>query len=67
MDASPPSNGHWYGPDTNDAPDYYYPSPPQPADNSYPVVVGIPYVERRRPERAQQPPHHDRGHPRATR
>ena len=67
MDASPASNVHWYGPDTNDAPDYYDSSPPQPADNSYPVVVGIPYAVRRRPERAQQPPHHDRGHPRATR
>lgn len=63
MDASPPSNVHWYGPDSNGAPDYYDPGPPQPADNSYPVV-GVPYVDRRRPERAQQLTHHDRGHPR---
>jgi hypothetical protein len=67
MDASPASSVHWYGPDTNDAADDYYPSPSQPADNSYPVVVGMPYAVRRRPERAQQPPHHDRGHPRAIR
>jgi hypothetical protein len=66
MDASPASNVHWYGPDSNDAPDYYDPSPPQPADNSYPVVVGLPYRERRRPERPQQLAHHDRGHPRGN-
>jgi len=66
MEASPASNVHWYGgPDSNGAPDDYdYPSPPQPADNSYPVVVGVPYLERRRPERPQQLTHHDRGHPR---
>jgi hypothetical protein len=66
MDASPvASNVHWYGPDSNEAsPDYYYPASPQPADNSYPVVVGIPYLERRRPERPHQPNNHDRGHPR---
>jgi hypothetical protein len=68
MDPSPASNVHWYGAGPgagpNDAPDYYDPGPQQPADNSYPAVVGIPYLERRRPERAQQAPHHDRGHPR---
>jgi hypothetical protein len=66
MDASPvASNVHWYGPDSNEAsPDYYYPAPPQPADNSYPVVVGIPYLQRRRPEHPHQPNNHDRGHPR---
>lgn len=65
MDASPvASNVHWYGPDSNDTPDYYYPDPSQPAGNSYPVVVGIPYVERRRPEHPHQPNNHDRGHPR---
>jgi hypothetical protein len=64
MDASPASNVHWYGAGPNDAPDYYDPSPQQPADNSYPAVVGVPYLERRRPERPQQATHHDRGHPR---
>ena len=65
MEASPASNVHWYGgPDSNGASDDYYPSPPQPADNSYPVVVGVPYLAHRRPERPQQLPHHDRGHPR---
>jgi len=64
MDASPvASNVHWYGPDSNDAPDYY-PAPAQPADNSYPAVVGIPYLERRRPQHPHQPNNHDRGHPR---
>ena len=65
MDASPAaSNVHWYGPDnTNDASDYYYPAAAQPADNAYPVVVGIPYLERRRPEHPRQPGSHDRGHP----
>jgi hypothetical protein len=63
MDASPASNVHWYSPDSNDASDYSDPSPPQPADNSYPVFVGIPYLERRRPEHPFQPTHHDRGHP----
>jgi hypothetical protein len=65
MDASPAaSNVHWYGTDnTNDASDYYYPAAAQPADNAYPVVVGIPYLERRRPEHPRQPNNHDRGHP----
>jgi hypothetical protein len=66
MDASPASNVHWYGAGPNDAPDYYDPSydpsPSQPADNSYPVVVGVPYLERRRPERPRQAAHHDQGH-----
>ncbi len=64
MDASPASNVHWYGPDSNNAPDDDYPSPAQPADNSYPAVVGVPYLERRRPERPRQAAHLDRGHPR---
>jgi hypothetical protein len=66
MEASPASNVHWYGAGPNDAGDYYDPSydpnPPQPADNSYPVVVGIPYLERRRLERSRQAAHHDQGH-----
>lgn len=66
MDASPiASNVHWYGPDTSEAaPDYYYPAPSPSADNSYPIVVGIPYLERRRPQHPHQPNNHDRGHPR---
>ena len=64
MDASPAvSNVHWYGPDTSGASDYYYPDPPQPADNVYPTVIGIPYLERRRPDHPRQPNKHDRGHP----
>jgi hypothetical protein len=66
MEASPPSNVHWYGPDSNGAPDSYDPGPAQPTDNSYPVVLGIPYVDHRRPQRARQPTHHDRGHPRGN-
>src|ERR1700722_19101076 len=66
MEASPASNVHWYGAGPNDAGDYYDPSydpnPPQPADNSYPVVVGVPYLERRRLERPRQAAHHDQGH-----
>jgi hypothetical protein len=66
MDASPvASNVHWYGPDSNDTPDYYYPDSPQPADNFYPVV-GRPYLERRRPEHSHQPGNHDRGRPRGN-
>jgi hypothetical protein len=65
MDASPvTSNVHWYGPDSNDASDDYYAAAAQSADNSYPIVVGIPYLERRRPEHPHQPNNHDRGHPR---
>jgi hypothetical protein len=67
MDASPvASNVHWYGPDSNDTPDYYYPDSPQPTDNFYPVVAGRPYLERRRPEHSHQPSNHDRGHPRGN-
>jgi hypothetical protein len=66
MDASPASNVHWYGPDSNGAAGDYYPSPPQPADNAYPVMVGVPYLDHRRPERFQQPTHHDRAHPRGN-
>jgi hypothetical protein len=61
MDASPvASNVHWYGPDTNDTPDYYYPAP-QPVDNAY-SVVGVPYLERRRPEHPHQPTHYAGAH-----
>jgi hypothetical protein len=39
--------------------EYPEPSEQQLADNSYPVYVGVPYHERRRPDRAH--PSHDRG------
>ena len=65
MDPSPvASNVHWYGSDSNDSPDYYYPDPPQAAGNSYPVVAWIPYLARRRPEHPHQPDNRDRVHPR---
>jgi hypothetical protein len=41
------------------AADYPDPSEQQLADNSYPVYVGVPYHDRRRPDRAH--PSHDRG------
>jgi hypothetical protein len=50
-------------------PDYYYPSPqdyPGPqdsADNSYPIVVVRPFVERRRPDHTHRPHGHERGVP----
>jgi hypothetical protein len=65
MDPAPvASNVHWYGPNSNDAPDYYYSDAPQPVESAYPVVVGIPYLERRRPEHPHQPTRHVGGHPR---
>lgn len=39
--------------------EYPEPSEQQLADNSYPVYVGVPYHERRRPDRPH--PSHDRG------
>jgi len=66
MDASPASNVHWYGAGPNDASGYYDPgydpSPAQPEDNSYPVVVGVPYLARRRLERPRQAAHQDQAH-----
>jgi hypothetical protein len=46
-----------YEPQSSYAPEYTYPSDQQFADNSYPVYVGIPFHERRRPDRA----HHGHG------
>jgi hypothetical protein len=49
-----------YPPDSSNAPDYYYPDGPDGQDavsSSYPVVVGYPYVVRRRPEHLQRPYH----------
>jgi hypothetical protein len=48
-----------YEPESSYAAEYPEPSDPQLADNSYPVYVGVPYHERRRPDRAH--PSHDRG------
>jgi hypothetical protein len=43
---------------SSSAAEYPEPSEQQLADNSYPVYVGVPYHERRRPDRAH--PSHDR-------
>ena len=48
-----------YGPQSSYAPEYQDQGEQQPADNSYPVYVGVPYHERRKPDRAR--PGHDRG------
>jgi hypothetical protein len=48
-----------YEPRSSYAPEYPYPSEQQFADNSYPVYVGIPFREHRRPDRAHHG--HDRG------
>jgi hypothetical protein len=52
-----------YQADANYAPDYSYPAPQETADNSYPVVVGIPYAVRMRPERPRRPYVRDHGTP----
>jgi hypothetical protein len=50
-------------------PDYYYPGPQDypgaqdSADNSYPIVVVRPFVERRRPDHTHRPRGQDRGAP----
>jgi len=44
-------------------PDYYYPSPQDSADNSYPIVVVRPFVERRRPDHTHRPHGQERGAP----
>jgi hypothetical protein len=48
-----------YVPQSSHAAEYPDPSEQQFADNSYPVYVGVPYHERRRPDRPH--PSHDRG------
>jgi hypothetical protein len=48
-----------YEPRSSYVAEYPDPSEQQLADNSYPVYVGVPYHERRRPDRAH--PSHDRG------
>jgi hypothetical protein len=61
MNSAPRSPPTWtYQPDSSNAPDYYYPDGPDGQDvarSSYPVVVGYPYVVRRRPEHPQRPYH----------
>jgi hypothetical protein len=49
-----------YGPQPNYEPDYVYPSD-APAENSYPTVVAVPFLERRRPAQVHRPHPHDRG------
>jgi hypothetical protein len=67
MNSTPiPSPNRWYGPASNDAPDYSYPSAPQSTDNSYPVYVGIPYNDHRRADHPHHPNNHDRGRPRGN-
>jgi hypothetical protein len=48
-----------YEPQSGYPAEYPESSEQQLADNSYPVYVGVPYHERRRPDRAR--PSHDRG------
>jgi hypothetical protein len=52
-----------YQADANYAPDYSYPATQETADNSYPVVIGIPYAVRMRPERPHHPSVRDHGAP----
>jgi len=70
MDPSPVlSHAPSYGRDANYQPEYSYPgeqadsnaAEQQLAGNSYPVFVGIPIHERRRPEHAHRPHEHNRG------
>jgi len=49
-----------YAPESNYADEYPHPTQ-EAADSSYPVLVGIPYVVRVRPERTHRPNKHDRG------
>ena len=61
MNATPRSPPTFpYPPDSSNGPDYYYPDAPDGQDvvsSSYPVVVGYPYIARRRPEHPQRPYH----------
>jgi hypothetical protein len=50
-----------YGAESSYQPDYPYSSPQDSPDSSYPAVVGIPYRQGRRPDRAHQPHGHDHG------
>jgi hypothetical protein len=55
--------GRTYQADANYTPDYSYPDTQETANNSYPVVVGIPYAVRMRPERTHRPYVRDHGAP----
>ena len=46
-----------YPPESNNAPEYYYPSAQDTVESSYPVVVGYPYPVRRRPDHTHRPYH----------
>jgi len=60
MDPTPISRSNSsYEPRSSDMAEYPDSSEQQLADNSYPVYVGVPYHEHRRPDRAH--PSHDRG------
>jgi hypothetical protein len=60
MDATPIFRSNpSYAPQSSYAAEYPDSSEQQLADDSYPVYVGVPYHERRRPDRAR--PGHDRG------
>jgi len=70
MDPSPIlSHARSYGPETSYQPEYSYPgeqpdssaAEQQLAGNSYPVFIGIPIHERRRPDHAHRPHEHYRG------
>jgi hypothetical protein len=49
-----------YEPESNYAAEYSYPTQ-EAVDSSNPVLVGIPYIVRVRPERTHRPYKHDRG------
>jgi hypothetical protein len=58
--AAPPIRS--FEPEPEYAPDYSYPSPPQEsASVAYPVYIGVPYRERRRPDHAHRPYHPNHG------
>jgi hypothetical protein len=46
-----------YAPESNNAPEYYYPSAQDTVESSYPMVVGYPYPVRRRPDHTRRPYH----------
>jgi hypothetical protein len=53
-----PSN---YAPEYPSPPEYSYGSMAESAGNSYPVLIGVPFNERRRPNSMHRPYRHDRG------
>jgi hypothetical protein len=53
----------YYPPQANYAPEYDYPTPPESADNSYPVWVAVPYAVHRPPDHQHRPNSHNRPPP----